>query len=199
MKMNLLKYTTFGVILALIGAGAISNINIGSYNDVAIASGTNNNKYFISLSFDFTLPTISQEQLLNETLDIVTIADGNNEKLPLMANPGEPYLPYKMVYVLLPPGGTVENIQYDKIVHNFPGSYDIMPAGHPVINTEEKTYDELYDKIFRNEDVYSSSADFPSITCSVGPVMDVRGFSIVKLFLRPIIYNPNYKELKYYS
>ena len=115
------------------------------------SSAEKNDDKNINLSYIFEKPSIKQIMIENELYDEVTLKD-----ISCFGNPGEPYLPVKGAYILLP-----QNTIVDKII----------------VESENTKSIEFYideEKVF-TDDTPPFSLD---LECSKGlHILEVRGFN----------------------
>lgn len=110
--------------------------------------------------------------------------------------PGEPLVPSKGAYILLPPGSKIVNI---KITHDAGKSistnFPIEPMEH------SKTIEELQDITYPEPDVkiYSMDDFYPSDYFTKTGVYQFRGYKILVLLLHPIQYNPVDGKIQYFE
>jgi hypothetical protein len=110
--------------------------------------------------------------------------------------PGEPLVPSKGAYILLPPDSEIDSI---KITYN-PGKfirteYLIEPMEH------SKTIEDLQNIIYPEPDIkiYTKDDFYPSELFTKSGIYQFRGYTILVLLLHPIQYNPVDGKIQYYE
>jgi hypothetical protein len=123
----------------------------------------------------------------------------------LLSDIGKPQLPTKTVLIALPPGSTLQSIDfYGQGKTQLSGTYHIQPASYPVpydiidngqaaIASLTTTWQNNYDSI------YSSDDAFPAQIGSLVGSGTLRKYSYVAVALNPIQYHPASGRLYVYS
>jgi hypothetical protein len=144
----------------------------------------------ITMTYSFPPPNMSKIAIKNDYYDQILI-----QGAPCSGNPGEPFLPTKGAYLLIPPDAKVDAITVtgEKI---FVGSeFHIVPCGKPI-----PLAPHAVDAVpLPNITVYTSNDLFPGRVFSEVGVYQFRGYSILVLMLYPAQYIPGTGDLFYYS
>lgn len=117
--------------------------------------------------------------------------------------PGQPNLPSKIFSIAIPPGATVQDVQFetsDEIT--LPGIYQIEPCtlpriigpGDPLVyERDQQKYEQNYHSIYMNNNPYP---------VSVGEVIGTGGYrkyNLVDVRITPFVYYPRSGKLIYYQ
>ncbi|MBM3404921.1 MAG: hypothetical protein FJY10_08540 [Bacteroidetes bacterium] len=116
------------------------------------------------------------------------------DQTKLSGIPGEPELPYRAVFLMLPPGEAAVSIEFlneDEVVVGEP--IDLFPRQHvrPVSSTAA-------DEFVKNEQLYQQDASYPSIQDGKLTTQHLNGFGYALSTFTPVKYNPAGKRLSYY-
>ena len=109
---------------------------------------------------------------------------------------GEPLVPSKGAYILLPPEAEITNIKINHLDKNtIKTTYPIEPMEKP------KTLEELEEIHFPipDEKVYTKNDFYPGELYTKSGMYHFRGYEILVLLLHPIQYNPVSGEIEYYK
>ncbi len=100
------------------------------------------NEKQITLTYSFKYPTVQTININGEAYSRIFLADCFTA-----SNAGEPNIPSKAVYILIPPNSKIENIQIttDK-EYIFGEKFNIDPVGESI----PITYSSISQKIFKN-------------------------------------------------
>lgn len=110
--------------------------------------------------------------------------------------PGEPMIPSKGAYILLPPDSKISNIEISTGKKTLlETKFLIEPMGQPIPLNGENT--NSIPTI--NEKIYSTNFFYPQNLFTEIGTYKFRGYQILVLQLHPIKYNPVTKELFYYE
>jgi len=169
--------------------GIVSLFLLTSFNAGINAIEQNNDNKIIK-SYSFKTPVLSKTNINNTTYDSIIIDDA-----PCDGNPGEPLLPGRGSYILLPPNSKVSNIVVNpgqKV--NLGSGYLVEPAGEPVpLSDIDNAKIPVPDP-----EIYSSKDVFPGTFYSEIGAYNCRGYTILVLKLNPVQYIPASGELFYY-
>jgi len=145
----------------------------------------------LHLFYTFESPNIQSVEIAGTFYDRITL-----DYCVPAGNPGEPLIPSKGAYILLPPKSKAYNIQvisYGK--QNLGTGYYVEPMEKPIpissinINSIPKP----------DEKIYNSNSYYPGeLYTKVGDYY-FRGYQILVLLLHPVQYNPSSGELFYYQ
>ncbi len=146
----------------------------------------------ISVTYRFERPQITDITIngaVYQQLDMPNAPDGGNI--------GEPALPARGAYILIPYGSKIEEVKISKGEKYSLGSgFNVVPVGEPF--RLSATPEEIKAPS-PNPEIYSSSDPFPArIEHNVG-TFGFRGYRIQVLKLRPVEYIPITGELNYYA
>jgi len=145
----------------------------------------------LQLTYTFENPSISTVEMDNSIYDRATLSDCYTA-----GNPGEPNIPSKGAYILLPPMSKIINIRVevkDKVSLGF--GFDIEPIGQPIPISNVK----ISSKLVKNEHIYEKNDFYPGDQFSQVGVYCFKGYDILVLLLHPMQYNPVTGELFYFK
>ena len=144
----------------------------------------------IITSYLFEEPQIIEQQLEEVVYNEIVI-----KNLSSFSNPGEPCLPVKGAYVLLPPDAIITDVtvEYDKQI-TLAATHAVLPGSTPipVTSTQSPRIPEP-DSV-----IYSSNKSFPAELFTQLGVYTLRGYQIAVFRLHPVQYNPVENMLQYY-
>jgi uncharacterized protein (TIGR03382 family) len=130
------------------------------------------------LSVDFQ-PPISSRNALGDVLEV--------PGAELMGNPGEPLLPRKAFYFLLPFGHRAANVRLEAlVVEPLDGVYDIMPAQQPVPLSRM----HLARPTAPDPAIYASEAAFPGRWVETASIQFKHGYALLPVIVHPLSYHP---------
>lgn len=135
------------------------------------------------------------------TIETITIKDKIYSKvsineLPVINDPGNPLLPIKGSYLLLPPNKKIETISITTSKEEvFSLDQPILPAPNPVLLNQ----DPSTQLPAPNPEIYNHQYMYPSSVFSKVGVYYLRGYPLLVLQLYPIIYHPTENKFIYYS
>lgn len=148
------------------------------------------NENVVSIYYSFADPVIEirtiQNALYTDIHLIDTITDGK---------PGQPSLPIKGAYILLPPDTTIDVINVDL------GDEKVYYLDHPILPGEIPVPLSESDKeisLFVNKSIYSGSDMFPTTLYSVVGVYHSHGYTILVLEINPLQYQPTENKVFFY-
>lgn len=169
--------------------GIISILTLTSFSNFISAVEQTGNDNIIT-AYSFESPIFSKININNTLYDSISINGA-----PCDGNPGEPMLPGKGAYILLPPNSQVSNIVVDPGEMICLGSdYLIEPAGEPIPLLELANVKMP----MPDQEIYSSSDMFPGELYSEIGTYRFRGHDIFVFKLNPVQYIPASGELFYY-
>ena len=145
----------------------------------------------LSMTYSFNQPIITTVEIENTVFDEVIIPG-----VLSAGNPGEPCLPIKGSYILLPQGKTVEKITIqtpDMITLGC--NYYVKPVGDIVPISQKTTVSPPTP----DETIYSSDEVYPGTLYNEVDIYSFRGYQILVLELYPVHYIPLSGELLYYE
>jgi hypothetical protein len=178
-----------GCIRRSIKVGCLSILVMTALFSITIAASSYHRIDSITMTYAFPAPELSQITLGNQVYDQVMIQDA-----PCSGNQGEPFLPTKGAYLLLPPNSRVESVTVsgDKTVL---GSGFIIQPCSPSIPLGPNAPNVLP---LPNPEIYHSTDEFPAQLFSEVGVYQFRGYAILVGLLSPIQYIPTTGEIFYY-
>ncbi len=169
--------------------GIISIIILTAFSCQISADEEDNNVITVTYSFDN--PLVENIALDNVTFNKIMMKD-----TPLGGNLGEPALPERGAYILIPSGRNVEEITVIPSEKVYLGSdYYIEPVENSVSLSDPKSGSTTA----LNEEIYSSSHPYPGELFTKIGVYTFRGYRILVLKLHPMQYIPTTGELFYYT
>jgi hypothetical protein len=140
----------------------------------------------VTMTYSFPTPMMSKIALEKNNYDQMLL-----QGAPCSGNPGEPFLPTKGAYLLLPPNTKVDTITITGEKTLVGTGYKIVPCGKPIpLSLHTRNAVPTPDKT-----VYSSQDLFPGRLFSEVGVYQFRGYSILVLMLYPAQYIPATGEL----
>jgi len=142
----------------------------------------------IVFNFYFSKPKL--EKIRIEDNEYIRI---NMPSISNGGNPGQPYLPIKPVYVLLPYKTELANIEVITEKEKWVGKGLVLPTPEPHIIGEEPKLPYL------NETIYNSIEPFPKSTYEKVGIYWFRGYQILIVNLYPVKYIPKLKEIYFYE
>ena len=169
--------------------GIVSIFLLTSFNSI-INAGEENTSDNIITAYSFETPVFSKVDINNTIYDSITI-----EGAPCIGNPGEPLLPGKGSYILLPPNSKVSNIVVN------PGEMISLGSGYLVEPADEPVRLSEVDSAplpVPDDKIYSSNELFPGTFYSEVGTYGCKGYTILVLQLHPVQYIPASGELFYY-
>jgi hypothetical protein len=144
----------------------------------------------ISINYSFEKPKISQTKIDEVTYDKISI-----DNVPCFGNPGQPFIPMKGSYVLIPQGKGIKSIDVSyKEVFSLGKNFNIEPVPQ-IVTRSIKT---ISNTIRKDEKVYSNNQFYPGKLFDKIGSYSFRGYDILILNLYPIQYNPKSGEILYY-
>jgi len=161
---------------------------ISTFSVFVLAEDFGNDKIVIIYSFE--TPKISQTKIDGVFYDQISI-----NEVPCFGDPGQPFIPMKGSYILIPQGTKVNKIDviYEDVISLGKG-FNLEPVPQ-VVTSYIKT---LSKSITRDEKIYSSNQNFPGKLFDEIGVYSFRGYDILVLNLYPVQYNPLSGEILYY-
>ena len=159
------------------------------FSGLSIAQKTEENR--LTITYNFAYPEIKKININGFEYDQITVKDA-----PCFGNPGEPFLPMKGAYILLPKNNQVKKITVTSNSRiSFGLGYNIIPVSEIVPRSmilKSKSH------LIKNEEIYSSENSFPNTLFSKVGSYNFRGYTILVLTLYPVQYKPSTGELFYY-
>jgi hypothetical protein len=184
--MSVMKKVTFNYKAVLIVASLI----LMSASSLAVAERRDNSDQIV-MNYSFEQPTIKKINIENTIYDEVVLPGVSST-----GNPGEPCLPIKGSYILLPQGTTVDSITVTTSEKMCLGEgFFVKPVGEIVPLSKR----DLVSLPTPDEKIYSSSNEFPGDLFTEVGVYWFRGYKILVLDLYPVQYIPASGELFCYN
>ncbi|MEA2054960.1 MAG: C25 family cysteine peptidase [Candidatus Thermoplasmatota archaeon] len=157
---------------------------------VFATTDSENGNHQISVKYSFETPIASKVRIGNTIYDNVALQDA-----AYYGNPGEPSLPVKGAYILLPQNTKAASIKIAPSEKMCLGSgYHIMPVGNPVPLSQSG-----FPSLPVAGPIYNSEKEFPGELYTNVGTYSFRGYNILVLMLHPIQYIPATGELFYYG
>jgi len=118
-----------------------------------------------------------------------------------LSEPGEPYLPSKIVSIAIPPSATFVGLTVDLgEQRTIPGSHDICPIEPSALPPEHsdlvKEQAEKYQSSVTS--IYSSDAPYPSQIVTLKGTSGYREYNLVDIQVSPFVYTPCVGIINYY-
>ncbi|MBE3137911.1 MAG: PKD domain-containing protein [Thermoplasmata archaeon] len=145
----------------------------------------------IKLTYSFNSPTIETIDIAGTLYDRVNLLDCYSA-----GSAGEPKIPSKGAFLLLPPEAKVSEIDI------IPGEKIVLGSGLLVEPTSQAIPISQTEDIpipIPNELIYQSNTEYPGKLYTQVGVHSFRGYQILVLLLHPVQYNPVTGELFYYK
>ncbi len=159
---------------------------------ITVLASHEQNTDVISVTYSFPSPSISKKTLKNTNYDQILI-----QGAPCSGNSGEPLLPTKGVYLLLPPNSKVQSITISGEKHFIGSGFHIVPCGVSLPLTQY-TSNATNSIPIPDLNIYSSPTPYPDRLYSEIGTYSFRGYYILVLMLHPVQYIPNTGDLYYY-
>ena len=158
---------------------------------VAVQSNQVSMDQDVKRTYSFTNPSLETIDIAGTIYDRVTLDDCYPA-----GSAGEPKIPSKGVFLLLPPESMVSGIEIttgEKIVLG--SGFNVEPTSQaiPISQTEDIPIP------VPNEAIYNSNSAYPGKLFTQVGVQCFRGYQILVLLLHPVQYNPVTGELFYYT
>jgi hypothetical protein len=184
--MSVMEKVTFNYKAVLIVASLI----LMSASSLAVAERRDNSNQIV-MNYSFEQPIIEKINIENTIYDEVVLPGVSST-----GNPGEPCLPIKGSYILLPQGSTVDSITITTSEKMCLGDgFFVKPVGE-IVPLSKRDSVSLPTP---DEKIYSSSNEFPGDLFTEVGVYWFRGYKILVLDLYPVQYIPTSGELFYYT
>jgi len=174
----------------IIGIGITCMFLVTSFSVMASIAEKENSSEKITLNYSFKTPVIVDIDISGSIYDRITIEDA-----PVCGNSGEPSLPAKGAYILIPQGKTVGIITVD------PGEKICLGSGflvEPVAECVPLSKISTAPMPEPDVEIYSSCDMFPGKFFTDAGTYNFRGYEILVLRLHPVQYIPAPGELFYY-
>jgi len=156
-----------------------------------MVEANNNETEILQLTYRFDTPISSTIEIDGDFYNRITLPECYTA-----SNSGEPNLPSKGAFILLPPNSKDTNIE---VIGNtkikLGETFDIDPIGQSIPINNAK-YSE---KLIKNKEIYEKNDLFPGRLFTKIGIQSFRGFNILVLLLHPVQYNPVSGELFYYQ
>ncbi|HVP99948.1 MAG TPA: C25 family cysteine peptidase, partial [Candidatus Thermoplasmatota archaeon] len=145
----------------------------------------------VTMNYSFSTPTLTTIDIVGTTYTRVTMPECSPG-----SNAGEPKVPSKGVFILLPPKttvGTVEVTQSEQIILGY--GYLVEPTSQAIPTSQT----ENIPVPTPNPAIYQANQAYPGCLYTTVGVQTFRGYQILVLLLHPVQYNPVTGELSYYQ
>jgi hypothetical protein len=176
-------FTKKQVFIALIATLMISSVVVQS-NQIAFDQD-------VKRVYSFPAPVLETIDIAGTIYDRVAMEDCYSA-----GSAGEPVIPSKGIFLLLPPESTVSEITV------LPGEKIVLGVGFTIEPTSQAIPMSQTEGIpipAPNQAIYQSDAFYPGNLFTTVGVQSFRGYHILILLLHPIQYNPVTGELYYYT
>ena len=156
---------------------------------VAVLAAQEKSTDSISMTYSFSTPMISKITIDHDVYDQIILKES-----PCSGNPGEPSLPTKGAYLLLPPHTKVDTITITGEKTKVGTGLRIVPCSRPIpIVPNAPVVTPSPDTT-----IYSSEEMFPGCLYTQTGVYHFRGYTILVLMLHPVQYVPATGDVFYY-
>ena len=179
-----IKFTLYFKILIITAVLCIASLSV-----IAVENNENNDSQ-ITMSYAFKSPVVTKIQIENEVYDQLNILDAS-----CSGNVGEPSLPTKGSYLLLPHQTKVKEIKVTGESTFLGSGFKILPQSKPIPISKI----DLASRPIPNEIIYNSENEFPGRLFTKVGIYYFRGYPILVLMLHPVQYIPATGEAYYYS
>ena len=150
-----------------------------------------NNNQVLTVSYSFDVPYMEKLAIDHNIYDKVILPGA-----PSIADPGEPCLPVKGAYILIPKNTQVSKIDVITSEKIYLGSgFNIEPSSKPV----PLSMANLAKPPESNPEIYGSNDPFPGVLFTEGGTYSFRGYDVLVLSLYPVQYIPVKGELFYFN
>ncbi|MCK5258300.1 MAG: hypothetical protein KAJ69_02175, partial [Thermoplasmatales archaeon] len=149
------------------------------------------NNQVLTMAYSFDVPYLEKLSIDDNIYDKVILPGA-----PSIADPGEPCLPVKGAYILLPKNTQVSKIYVTSSEKVYLGSdFYIEPSGKPV----PLSMANLAKPPEPDPSIYDSNDPFPSVLFTEVGTYSLRGYDVLVLSLHPVQYIPAKGELFYFN
>jgi len=165
-----------------------------NFSEESIGQNVNDYKqdFYINLSYSFQEPTVYNVTHFNKTFSAVEM-----EGLRNFGKYGAPFLPFKSLFVLLPPGGDLDDFDIKVKTQLLDDSYHLIEPDGGVISISDE--DIPINDIYIDPDIYNSSNPYPNKPVRINGLSMYRGYSIYSLDLFPVYYIPSNGLIYYHT
>jgi len=167
------------LVVVIISAILITPIGVGNTKGITMA-----------VKYCFNRPILEKVVIEGVTYDKVLLS-----QCSIFGRVGDPALPAKGAYILLPQGSKVEKIEV------IPGKKVVVGSNYKLIPIEKPLpiIGRKFSMITPNKEIYSSNKVFPGRLFTKVGIYSFRGYEILVLRLFPVQYIPSEGELFYYK
>jgi len=161
-----------------------------SLSPITLAVHKTNYEQF-SLTYSFNVPYVEKVAINDNIYDKVIIPG-----VISAGDTGEPCLPIKGAYILLPQKTQVSDIKvtyWEKV--SLGKGYNVVPVGRPIPISQVKS--DIY--LVPDNEIYNSEDPFPGKLFNEVDTYSFRGYEILVLELFPVEYVPLTGDLFYYE
>jgi hypothetical protein len=149
------------------------------------------NNQVLTIAYSFDVPYVEKLSIDDNIYDKVILPGA-----PSIADPGEPCLPVKGAYILLPRNTQVSKIDVTSSEKVYLGSdFNIEPSGKPV----PLSMANLAKPPEPDPSIYNSNDPFPDVLFTETGTYSLRGYDVLVLSLYPVQYVPAKGELFYFN
>jgi len=149
------------------------------------------NNQVLTVAYSFDVPYVEKLAINHNIYDKVILPG-----VPNIADPGEPCLPVKGAYILIPKNTQVSKIDVIPSEKVYLGSgFNIEPSGKPV----PLSMANLAKPPESDPEIYDSNDPFPGVLFTEVGTYSFRGYDVLVLSLYPVQYVPVKGELFYFN
>jgi hypothetical protein len=149
------------------------------------------NNQVLTMAYSFDVPYVEKLSIDDNIYDKVILPGA-----PSIADPGEPCLPVKGAYILLPRNTQVSKINVTSSEKVYLGSnFNIEPSGKPV----PLSMANLAKPPEPDPSIYDSNDPFPGVLFTEAGTYSLKGYDVLVLSLHPVQYVPVRGEIFYFN
>ncbi|MCK5029916.1 MAG: hypothetical protein KAR64_00465 [Thermoplasmatales archaeon] len=149
------------------------------------------NNQVLTVTYSFDVPYVEKLAINHNIYDKVILPGA-----PSIADPGEPCLPVKGAYILIPKNTQVSKIDVIPSEKVYLGSgFNIEPSGKPV----PLSMASLAKPPEADPEIYDSNDPFPGVLFTEVDTYSFRGYDVLVLSLYPVQYVPVKGEIFYFN
>jgi len=162
-----------------------------SLSALAVTESEIDKNQILTISYSFDVPHMEKLAINHNIYDRVILPGA-----PSIADPGEPCLPVKGAYILIPNNTQVNKIDVIPSEKIYLGSdFNIEPSSEPV----PLSMANLAKPPESNPEIYDSNDPFPGVLFAEGGTYSFRGYNVLVLSLYPVQYVPAKGEIFYFN
>lgn len=192
-----MKNIVLSVSIIFLGFLIISSSLIGAMKDQAVDQLQN------SLNDQLAKEEI-EVFITVDSFSVLSSADGEKivaEGYGRLTNPGEPFLPSKIVSIAIPPNAEFIDVEYDlstKVMLD--GTHDIVPIPPTTLSEDGTLFDNQQQRIYSSniESIYSNDESYPATIVSFKSTSGYRSYNLVDVQVSPFCFTPSSGIVEYY-